>query len=339
MHVNLFKRSWGRICMGKYAGCMEYAKSQLPKKALFAFNFCADAVVGTTIGKVLALPFVQRDEKLKKDIIAGVQREVRIKEKELAHLKSFFPRAKMQVGGQAGFGAATAHSLGVKPTVFTASATRFPRLQNLPVHFVFEYSARGGKRNRIIAAHEEKNIIPSIVPKKMMGFSHIFLGGFHLLKSREDMLRAARMLMLLKKRNPNAKTFVETGEFLEKECVCAFRNSILPFADCVGLNEVELHQLTGKRGKNALDVLSKKVQKILYHAPSSAIAYPHEKNDAQAILFAKIVASYAAKYGKRGRLGELCAYAKNAKSLHVKNPKYTVGLGDTFSCAYFLVSE
>ncbi|VVB57934.1 Uncharacterised protein [Candidatus Anstonella stagnisolia] len=323
--------------MQTFLSCVHGAKSALPKSALFAFNFCADAVVKASMGRVLALPFVQRDAKLKKDVFSGVQREVCMVENELARLKKLFPKAKMQVGGQAGFGALTAHSLGVKPTVFTAQKSHFPSLRNLPVHFVFEYCARGGKRSRLIAAHEEKNMIPSSVPKKMHGFSHIFLGGFHLLKTREDMLRAARMLMLLKKRNPDAKIFVEAGEFLEKECISAFRNSILPFADCVGLNEVELHQLTGKKGKAALHILSKKVRKIVFHSPNSAFAFPKEKGDAQALLFAKIVASYAAKYGKRPNLKELGKYAKEARSLYVKKPKYTVGLGDTFSCAYFLV--
>lgn len=320
--------------MGRFLIAVRRAKGVIPKKALFAFNFCADALVRAELEDVLALSFVKRDAKLKKDVRAGVQREVFIGKKDYLMLKRLFPHAKMRVGGQAGFGALTAEALGVKASVLNAHKTHFPSLKNIPVHFVFEHKTHFGKASRLIAAYQRGSIVPKKVPAKMCGFSHIFIGGFHLLKSSGEVQRAAKFVSEMKRNNPHAKIFVEAGEFQGKLCIPAFKKSMLPLVDFLGVNEVELRQLAGGEGISAARKLD--VEKIIFHSPRGSFAYPAGKSDAIALLFAKLVASYAAKHGKRPSMQELEKYAVEARSLHVKKPKYTVGLGDTFSCAYFL---
>ncbi len=326
------------MAMDAYLCAIKYAKRSIPKSALFAFNTCIDAVVKTTPQMLLCLPLIQKDRHVREAVLSSLQREITIDKEELSFLRKTFPRPQYRIGGQAGQAAEVARALGVLPIIFPER-----KKKELPIHYVFEYCNSLGMCNRIIASYEPQPMIPQAglhLPKRLLrSLSHAFLGGFHLMKSKEEIMQSAKIIHAWKKQNPHLRIFVELGDFQKKEVLAAAKKYVLPPADCEGMNEEELFLLTGRHGIDAIKKLPKGTGKILFHSPNFSFTLPKDEGDEQALLFARLVCSYRAKYGKNPSFSSLAKYAKTSPSLHIENPKFTVGLGDAFSCAYFLAAK
>ncbi len=351
--------------MQAFLDAVHSAKSAFQGKALFAFNLCADAVIHSSPQEIASLPFVKENKRLLIDILSGTQREIKIGKKDLQLLQKKFPHPQLRIGGQAGIAAEMASSLGTECHIISAHPSRRlfslfshpkkilvfsgrsfaplgslkPTSADFPLHYIFEYAASSGKRSRFIAAYDPISILPKNLPSSIRPFTHLFLGGFHLFNSEKEVREASRMISKWKKQNPNLKIFLELGDFQSKEALSETKKLILPPADCVGFNEEELFALTHSIGTDAIKKLPKKTGKILFHSPRLSFSLPPDSGDDSALTFAKLCSSYRAKYGKSPGFPALEKYAKEATSLYVHRPKFTVGLGDTFSCAYFLASK
>jgi len=97
----------------------------------------------------------------------------------------------------------------------------------------------------------------------------------------------------------------------------------------VGLSDVELSSFGCP-----LEELSSEAP-LLFHAPGEQNVLPGGKLDAPALSFARKCASFLAKNGRHGTLAEVEA----CEGGFVEKPAQMVGLGDAFSCAYFLASK
>ncbi|MEM2963145.1 MAG: ADP-dependent glucokinase/phosphofructokinase [Candidatus Anstonellales archaeon] len=351
--------------MQQFVEAVACAKAAFPKNSFFAFNVCLDAILHTSTSKILNLPFVKKNTRLSLDIRSGIQREVKIGKRELLCLQNAFPNPTLKIGGQAGQAAELASSLGTRCNIICAcsskhlfsffsnpkliyalcgkSAVRADKLKNqlqrFPIHYILEYCVRPDVRNRIIFSYDPCPIISSkSLHTGAQHFSHLFVGGFHLMSSAHEAMEACNFLKSLKAKNKKLKIFIELGDFQKKTVMEVIKKYAFPFAYCVGLNDEELFQLTYTHGIGAINKLPKSVVKILYHTPFTSFTFPKEQGDDLALLFARIVCSYKAKYGKNPTWTALFKYAQKATSLKISHPAITVGLGDTFSCAYFLAS-
>jgi len=107
----------------------------------------------------------------------------------------------------------------------------------------------------------------------------------------------------------------------------AARQELLPFVDMAGLNDTELAAFGVE-----LEDLAEEAQALLFHSPQQQKVLPESKLNAAALEFARRCAAYKARTGE-------CATerdAAGASSDFVEMPNGTVGLGDAFSCAYFM---
>ncbi len=95
----------------------------------------------------------------------------------------------------------------------------------------------------------------------------------------------------------------------------------------MGLSDSELSQI----GVEA-EELASEAKSILFHSPSVQAVFPESKSNASALKFAKRCASFLAEKGKHATLAEIAGYEPK----FIEQPARTVGIGDTFSCAYFL---
>ena len=329
-----------------------------PKKAIFAFNANIDYVKAATESDLEKIAAFSPDISARMDecFSWGVQKEVRIDAKQC----DFFVKkgefdAKI-VGGQAGNAAEQASALGVQCFLHGNSnsgalLSLFSHPKNVLVpqgggfaplsstqpsaksayHFVFENRENG---TRFIASYDPlplhiEDDFSHNVRQALPSLERAFVGGLHLLKSATPVHKFAEEIMAWKESNPAMRVFLELGEFQSPEVLGAVKEQMFPLADFVGLNNVELSGLGAEPEEVAEQV------PLLFHTPEKQAVYPQEKKDGPALGFARRCASYKAKFGRCATADEIEKYSAE----FVQAPIRTVGLGDVFSCAYFMACE
>ena len=329
-----------------------------PSKALFAFNANIDYLKVVNEEDLAKIEAYSSDlsSKISESFAWGVQKEIIVDVKACEFFLSSIKWEKTLIGGQAGNAAEQASSLGMecylhsnfmnekllslfshKERIFAANekgfapATEFSSTVKNAHHFVLENAETG---TRFIASydplpiHLEDNFCHNI-SKELPNISKAFLGGFHLIQTPLRLMKFVEEIKRWKEINPRLQIFVELGEFQNKEVMEKAKEELFPIVDMVGLNDTELAAFGVE-----LEELGSHAKSLLYHTPDSHAVYPESELDEEALLFAKKCASYKAKFGK-------CASEKELDDFEaefVETPAHTVGLGDTFSCAYFMKS-
>jgi len=328
---------------------------QLPPRAIFAFNANIDHHCFPTEGELKrigdAAPALaaQVDE----CFAYGVQREVQIDIKLCNFLLSEFRGARRMAGGQAGNAAQAASALGVEcllhsnyasegmlrlfahpKKVLAATEKGFAPADTIQGekaeahHFVLEHAET---RTRFIASYDPQPLHPDSlfcekIRAELPSVGMAFVGGFHLLPTVGRLGKFLGELRAWKEINPSLRLFCELGEFQKPEVRDAFLGEMRLF-EMVGLNETELSSF----GLD-LDEFSQKADSVLFHSQGAQEVMPAGKRDGAALAFARKCASFLAMHGRHGTLAEVEAHGGGFAG----QPAQTVGLGDAFSCAYFL---
>ncbi len=236
----------------------------LPKKlnAITVFNTNIDALVSSSafpiFGNQAFLDAIRRGRGLEMQITGSVARRL-----------SKLP-AKKRMGGQAGIMANTLASLGVSVACHVAAPSKLQlnlldrrvRTFSSPhgpsaVHYVLEFrkgqriaGITAGGSNRLISTFDpanrglriNKNFVKA-VERRIHSFDFCIAGGFHL-TDEEGIKNGTRILRRWKKRNPGLLVYVELGNFQRISARSAF-SELSEVADVVGMNEVELAEVTG----------------------------------------------------------------------------------------------
>lgn len=347
--------------MQRHAELVRRMKKRIPKKAIFAFNTNIDAVKHISKEEIAGVKPPKELVPLFSAIRRGEQKEVKADKKTVAWLTKKFGVDYFLVGGQAGNAANAASLLGVRCFLHSSYKSRsllslFRKPENIliakgdsfvkasdvcgngeyGVHFIIECEG-----NRYIASFDPKK--PPVdadfrkaIGKEIRTVDKVFVGGFHLFEKNSQVIEAANEIKRWKRANPSLHIHLEMGEFQSKEALNATKKYVFPLIHSIGLNDVELRQLFNKNEGKSLVLLSKIVPEILFHTEKKSVVIPVTKNAAESLLFASIVASYRAAKGELPTFDELIKFAEKRKSFYIKKPVATVGLGDTFACAYFL---
>lgn len=327
-----------------------------PQKAIFAFNANIDhlkAASDADIGKIdSAYPAIA--SQISESFAWGMQKEIPIDAHACGFFLSNFKFEEKLVGGQAGNAAEQASALGIECYLHSNFANEsllslFSRPEKIMVagesgfapagsfsssaasahHFVFENKET---RTRFIASydpfplHPEDNFCQNI-GKELPLIAKAFISGFHLLKTPDRVRKFLSEMRNWKEINPGLQIFYEMAEFQSKESLKAVEQEVFPFVDMVGLNEYELGSLGAELGE-----LAEKAPSVLFHTPEHSMVLPEGKQNWAALEFAKRCAGFFAEKGRRATLPELAGFEPK----FVESPVRTVGLGDTFSCAYFM---
>ena len=235
-----------------------------------------------------------------------------------------------------------------------------------PVHLVFEYRKGRGipSSNRFIASFENDN--PSLkidqlfsrnILREIPSIDRAFVAGFHLLTPvvfRKRFREVVKQIRLWKRLNRALRIHLEWGDFVSKETEKMAAKSLLPEIDCVGFNESEMKGLV--RAAGGINPILEKTKTVLLHTRDYSLAFSREFDEkplADSLSFASCVAGFKAKKGRSPTFAELmkARFRKRkvampdvetgdfsvgfSPSAEVK-PKYTIGLGDCFSMAFFL---
>jgi ADP-dependent phosphofructokinase/glucokinase len=328
----------------------------LPSSALFAFNSNIDHLRAATDEDIAKIERFSPalSSQIEECFAYGVQKEITIDIKACDFLLSSLKFDQKMVGGQAGNAALQASALGVSCFLHSNFANEellnlFPNKESIMVagengfvpagnyksnaksahHFVFEHPET---RTRFIASydpvplHLDDNFaraIDSALPQ----IQKALVSGFHLVKTVPRLHKLLDEVCRWKALNPALKTFLELGEFQSAEVRDALRSELKLF-DMVGLNDTELSSFGCELDELALDANS-----LLFHTPEHSLILPREKENSVALSFAEKCASFLAKNARHAALSELEAH----ETEFVENPARTVGLGDTLSCAYFMM--
>jgi len=328
---------------------------QLPSRAIFAFNANIDHHCFPKEDELKRLGDFAPSlaSQIDECFAYGMQREVSIDSKTCNFLLSEFRGARKIVGGQAGNAAQIASALGVECFLHTnygsegllklflhpkkvmvatekgfAAADTVHDEKSEAHHFVFENAET---RTRFIASYDPQPLHPDSmfcekIRQELPTISHAFASGFHLLPTVGRMGKFLQELRAWKEINPSMKIFCELGEFQKPEVRDAFLEELRLF-DMVGLNDTELSSF----GVD-LEEFSQKANLVLFHSQNEQEVLPGERLDETALQFARRCASFCAENGRCATLSEL----EEHEAKFVETPAETVGLGDTFSCAYFL---
>ncbi|MFA4982670.1 MAG: ADP-dependent glucokinase/phosphofructokinase [Candidatus Micrarchaeia archaeon] len=332
---------------------------ELPKRAVFAFNANIDhlkAVGDGDMGLIDAASFSLASQ-MSGSFAEGRQKETLIDAKTCAALLSKIRFDCSVVGGQAGNATEQASALGVECFLHSNFAnsellSRFSKRKRILLagkdgfvpagefssqapsahHFVFEDKE---SRTRFIASydplpmHLEENFqraADSILPSA----SKAFVGGFHLLKTPDRLAKFTDEILRWKRISPGLCVFAELGEFQSEAVRDAVRERLFPIVDMIGLNDTELSSFGCD-----LSELAQEANTVLFHMPERQEVLPAGKLDREAMAFAEKCASFKAENGRCATLPEL----ESHEARFLESPKWTVGLGDTFSCAYFMAAS
>ena len=328
-----------------------------PQSAIFAFNANLDHVKYCTDSDLAAieefLPVLSGQ--ISESFAYGMQKEVAI---DMRALDFFLTKMKFDrtiVGGQAGNAAQQASALGVKCFVHSnfaneelAGKFNFPDKILLPNengfiaassfashtksahHFVFENKET---RIRFIASYDPFPMHPEDsfthhITGELPSVSRAFVGGFHLLKTPDRMRKFLSEMKRWKEVQPKLEFFCELGEFQSSDVMDAVRSELLPFMGTVGATDSELAQM----GVEPDELASETGAAVLFHTPEKQQVFPESKLNGAALEFAKRCASHKARAGKAATEADIAGES----GAFVESPVQTVGLGDTFSCAYFM---
>ena len=328
-----------------------------PPSALFAFNANLDHVKYATEEDIARIEEFspQLGSQISESFAYGMQKETAI---DIRACEFFLSKMKFErtiVGGQAGNAAQQASSLGVKCFLHTNFANeelckKFAHPERIMVaselgfvpassfssntksahHFVLENTE---SRTRFIASYEPFPMHPEDnfcfnIGKELPAITKAFLGGFHLIKTPNRVSKFAEIVRGWKEKNPSLQAFVELGEFQSPEVMDAVRKELMPLSDIIGLNDLELAQL----GAEPEELAGETGAAVLLHTPEKQSVYPESRLNAAALESAKRCAAYKARTGKFATEQDIAGESGE----FVESPVETVGLGDTFSCAYFM---
>jgi ADP-dependent phosphofructokinase/glucokinase len=362
MGINeLNKISASILVMQRHVELIKKVRKRIPKKAIFAFNTNVDAVRHLSKREIAGLRPPKKLIPIFSAIRKNEQKEVVVDRKTISWLIKNFGADCFLVGGQAGNAAHTASLLGVRCFLHSNYKSRsllslFRKPENVliahgglfreadrisengeyGVHFIIEC-----ERERYIASYDPKKPVVDAefgkaIGKEIKSINKAFVGGFHLFEEPSHVIEAANEIRRWKKLNPSLRIHLEMGESQRKDVLSATKKCVFPLVDSIGLNAVELRQLFNKKEGESLILLSKMVREILFHTEKRSIVIPSTKKADESLLFASFVASYRAAKGKLPTFDELIEFAGERRSFYVEKPVATVGLGDTFACAYFL---
>ncbi len=327
-----------------------------PSSAIFAFNANVDHVRFANEEDIAKIDGFSPSlgSAISECFSYGVQKEMAIDAKACGFFLSKMEFGRKIVGGQAGNAVQQASALGVKCFLHTnfannellglfsrpelvmvagekgfLPANRFASEAASAHHFVFESREN---RTRFIASydplplHPEDNFCHNIT-SELPGTAKAFASGFHLVKTPERLHKFAEELRRWKETSPKLQIFAELGDFQSKEVLRATEKEIFPLADMVGMNEVEAAQLSCD-----LEELPNVVPSVLFHSPQEQLVLPSAKLDAAALEFARRCASFKAANGRFAAESDLAGFSPS----FLESPAETIGLGDAFSCAYFM---
>ena len=268
-------------------------------------------------------------------------------------LLSLFRSNRVLVAGENGFVPAKEASDNSKP----------------PVHLILEFKKglETPSSNRFIASCE--NLNPSLcidplfsrnIAREIPEISRGFVAGFHLLgpKVFEERKRVVvKQLLGWKMQNPDLKIHLEWGSFISGETERLAEKHILPLVDCVGFNEDEIPST----GIGTIEKFLDKTKTVVLHTRDYSLAFSKEfeaKSLSCSLAFASCVAGFKASRGRAPTLAELKKTGFKPKKISPPKfderkllgkgisfafspsveitPKFTVGLGDCFSMAFFL---
>lgn len=327
-----------------------------PTKAIFAFNANIDHVRTVDEEDLKKIDNFSPDlsQRISECFTWGVQREVTVDIKACNFFLSEMKFDRKMAGGQAGNAAQQASALGVECYLHSNFANKellslFAHNEKIMVageegfapagecssvvksahHFVFESKE---SRTRFIASydpfpmHLEDNFCRHI-EAKLPEISKAYVGGFHLLMRIERFNKFLEEIKRWKQINPKLRVFAELGEFQSKEVMELARKELFPIVDIIGLNDTELASL----GVD-FEELTAEAKAVLYHSPEQQRIFPDTALNAAALEFAKRCASHKAKTGKFATEADIVGFSAD----FIESPVGTVGLGDTFSSAYFM---
>ncbi|MEM2137714.1 MAG: ADP-dependent glucokinase/phosphofructokinase [Candidatus Anstonellaceae archaeon] len=330
-----------------------------PQQSIFAFNANIDHVKFSDESALAAIDsqLPQLASQISDSFSWGVQKEITIDVKVCEWLLANIKFDSQIVGGQAGNAAQQASALGVqcflhsnfanpslaklfshKGKVFFAEESGFVPAASVSStvksahHFVFENRENA---TRFIASYDPLPLHPEDnfcrhIDSKLAGISKAFVGGLHLVQRPDRMRKFLSEMKRWKEINPGLKIFLEMGQFQSQEVLDAARAEVLPFVDMVGLNDTELAQLGCE-----LEELASEVQSLLFHSPGKQQVLPENKSSPAALEYARRCASFLAEKGAHATQQDLAGY----ESRSVEAPVRTIGLGDAFSCAYFMAAD
>jgi ADP-dependent phosphofructokinase/glucokinase len=270
--------NWGTV----YQDALAYAKRNIVRNALFAYNVNIDAV-----------KHLKGNEKFPKSIAAllkqcvknGRESEVGIDRRTLQALMDRVGYDEMRMGGQAGNMSNAAASLGVHCYTHVPSKCReqmklfehpegifiadgsfktpeeVHKKCDVPLHFVMEFS-KGYKfqnveaptSNRLIASFNPPCAVLEIdsefrrlAPRIIDMVSRAVVSGFHNPTLGDDFAvrirKVSEHIEELKGINHGLKVHVELGDFQHIQVLKEVTRQILPVCDSVGFNENELEQM------------------------------------------------------------------------------------------------
>jgi len=328
----------------------------LPPSALFAFNANLDHLRAASEADLKAIEDYSPalSAQIDECFSYGVQKEVQIDSNACSFFLSKMKFDRTVIGGQAGNAAEQASALGVgcllhsnfaneslvkcfscKEKIYLAGAGGFAPAASFSSeapsahHFVLEHPE---SRTRFIASYDPVPLhldadFCAAVDAKLPLLQKAFICGLHLLQTPGRLQKFADEIARWKSINPSLEIFCEMGEFQKEEVREACRKGIFPLVDMVGLNGTELSSFGC-----SLEELASEAKSILFHTPEHSLVLPRGKERESALAFAEKCASFLAKNGRHGTLAEILAYEGG----FVEEPVRTVGLGDAFSCAYFM---
>ncbi len=376
-------------------------KAEVAKSAIFAFNTNIDAV-----WKVDQL--VERTD-LPEEMLplfeamrSGESGEVRIGRKTAEFIRRSFPFGERRGGGQAGNAANAAAKLGVRAALHVANLTGTQRMVmecrvecigdasgESSVHYVFEFS-KGQEllgisipeSGRLIFTHDPANeemkvstAFKKFTLKHAREFECALVSGFHNLREEgceHKLAEIAGLMRLWKKVNPRMRVHVEFGDFASEDVLRLVLRRILPYADSLGMNELELRgvaSVLGAKGRDEFAVAEKVFAELPYqlggmvvHEKAYSFAFSRKKQRLEPkMLFGHALAGFKAAKGRNAGFVELrhflsqkhpvsqegiaalekfnghrFANAVLVPALAVK-PKFTVGLGDAYATGWLLL--
>ena len=354
---------------------VEFAEKNIASTALFAFNSNIDYIcrVDSRFGDA---DFPEELEPLLVSIMRGEAGEFKISKRTAEWIGETFRWRERRMGGQAGIMANAAAALGVRAFAYAAAlsneqeelfsrdvAVLGKRTTESSRHFVFEFKkgtkvmgARIPSSNRVIATYDPANFNLRISKEFVRESLRIapslecaVISGFHNLDLRVAGSRIATVRQLLhawRKENPSIRIHLELGCFSNKTVLRKTLGALLPEANSIGMNEREAADVIAVMGMDE-GRLGELADEIIVHEAHGSTIYGNNRRASavKAALFGHALAAYKAVMGRDASFAALKRFLRKRRPLFrfkgvpaIKvEPRFTVGLGDTFAAGFALV--
>jgi len=359
----------------EYREAVKYAEKNLASAALFAFNSNVDFICRINSG-FKAEGFPQELMPLVESIKRGEAREFKITKHAAEWIAESFSWREKRIGGQAGIMANAAAALGVKSFAYAAALSEeqeklfskkvvvFGGAKGSPSrHFIFEFkkgTVFGGaaipSSNRVIASYDPANFKLKISKKFALESARIapfvecaVISGFHNLDDRiaaDRIATTARFVQEWRNRNPSIRVHLELGDFANKRVLRKTLDTLLPCINSVGMNEMEAEDVIVAMGMHESE-MEELADEVVVHEARGSMIYGKNKRASivKAALFGHALAAFKAENGKDASIAALKKFVENRHEFFefrgvpaIKvEPRFTVGLGDTFAAGFVLV--